>query len=77
MADTFRLTEYLKRIGIDGTVKPDFATLTAIHAAHVDAIPFEGLDPFLGRQVKLDLAGFRKKSSPTAEADIASNKTRS
>jgi N-hydroxyarylamine O-acetyltransferase len=61
MPDTFRLTEYLKRIGIDGPAKPDFATLTAIHAAHVDAIPFEGLDPFLGRQVRLDLAGIQEK----------------
>jgi N-hydroxyarylamine O-acetyltransferase len=61
MPDTFRLTEYLKRIGIEGTVKPDFTTLTAIHAAHVDAIPFEALDPFLGRQVKLDLAGIQDK----------------
>jgi N-hydroxyarylamine O-acetyltransferase len=61
MPDTFRLTEYLRRIGIEGTVKPDFTTLAAIHAAHVDAIPFEGLDPFLGRQVKLDLAGIQEK----------------
>ncbi len=61
MPDTFRLTEYLERIGIDGPVKPDLPTLTAIHAAHVDAIPFEGLDPFLGRQVKLDLAAIQEK----------------
>jgi N-hydroxyarylamine O-acetyltransferase len=61
MPDTFRLTEYLRRIGIDGTVKPDFTTLAAIHAAHVDAIPFEALDPFLGRPVKLDLAGIQDK----------------
>jgi N-hydroxyarylamine O-acetyltransferase len=61
MSDTFQLTDYLKRIGIEGTVKADFATLAAIHAAHVDAIPFEGLDPFLGRQVNLDLAGLQQK----------------
>jgi N-hydroxyarylamine O-acetyltransferase len=61
MPDTFRLTEYLKRIGVDGTVKADLTTLTAIHAAHVAAIPFEGLDPFLGRQVRLDLAGIQEK----------------
>jgi N-hydroxyarylamine O-acetyltransferase len=61
MPDTFRLTEYLKRIGIDGTVKPDLTTLSAIHAAQVDAIPFEGLDPFLGRPVKLDLAEIQEK----------------
>jgi N-hydroxyarylamine O-acetyltransferase len=61
MSDSFRLAEYLKRIGIDRPVRPDFPTLAAIHAAHVDAIPFEGLDPFLGRQVKLDLAGIQEK----------------
>jgi N-hydroxyarylamine O-acetyltransferase len=61
MSDPFRLTEYLKRIGIGGPVRPDFPTLAAIHAAHVDAIPFEGLDPFLGRQVKLDLAAIQEK----------------
>jgi N-hydroxyarylamine O-acetyltransferase len=61
MPDSFPLAEYLKRIGIDGTVKPDFATLAAIHAAQVDAIPFEDLDPFLGRPVNLDLAGIQKK----------------
>jgi N-hydroxyarylamine O-acetyltransferase len=61
MQDTFPLTEYLKRIGVDGEVKPDFSSLAAIHAAHVEAIPFEGLDPFLGRPVKLDLKGIQEK----------------
>ena len=61
MPDTFALTEYLQRIGIDAAVKPDLATLSAIHAAHVDAIPFEGLDPFLGREVNLDLAAIQEK----------------
>jgi len=61
MSDTFRLTEYLQRIGIDGPVKPNLPTLAAIRAAHVDAIPFEGLDPFLGRHVKLDLASIQQK----------------
>jgi N-hydroxyarylamine O-acetyltransferase len=61
MQDTIRLTEYLERIGIDSPVRPDLPTLTAIHAAHVAAIPFEGLDPFLGRPVKLDLASIQEK----------------
>lgn len=61
MPSTLRLTEYLERIGINGPVKPDLTTLAAIHAAHVDAIPFEGLDPFLGRQIKLDLASIQEK----------------
>jgi N-hydroxyarylamine O-acetyltransferase len=32
-----------------------------IHAAHVDAIPFEGLDPLLRRPVKLDIASLQEK----------------
>ena len=61
MPNDFRLTAYLERIGIDGNLKPDYTTLTAIHAAHVGAIAFEGLDPFLGRPVRLDLAGLQEK----------------
>ena len=61
MPGTFSLPEYLRRIGVVGPVRPDVGTLAAIHAAHVDAIPFEGLDPFLGRPVKLDLARIQEK----------------
>ncbi len=57
----FRLARYLARIGLTGPVAPDLATLTAIHAAHVRAIPFEGLDPFLGRPVKLDPGSLQAK----------------
>ncbi|HWK45861.1 MAG TPA: arylamine N-acetyltransferase [Stellaceae bacterium] len=58
---TFRLHRYLARIGCDGTIGPDLATLSAIHAAHVNAIPFEGIDPLLGRPVSLDLASVQEK----------------
>ena len=61
MSNDFRLTNYLARIGFDGKIGPDLATLAAIHAAHVNAIPFEGLDPFLRRPVKLDLASVQEK----------------
>jgi N-hydroxyarylamine O-acetyltransferase len=61
MADSFRLDRYLARIGFGGTVRPDRATLAAIHGAHVNAIPFEGLDPFLGRPVRLDLDALQTK----------------
>lgn len=59
--DQFRLDRYLARIGHNGLVAPDLATLNAIHAAHVATIPFEGLDPLLGRPVKLDLASLQHK----------------
>ena len=61
MSDAFRLDNYLNRIGFRNRVAPDLATLKALHAAHVDAIPFEGLDPLLGRPVKLDLPSLQQK----------------
>jgi N-hydroxyarylamine O-acetyltransferase len=61
MSNQFRLNDYLARIGVDGTTGPNLETLAALHTAHVDAIPFEGLDPLLGRPVKLDLASVQDK----------------
>jgi N-hydroxyarylamine O-acetyltransferase len=57
----FRLDNYLARVGFGGTIQPDLATLAVLHAAHVDAIPFEGLDPLLSRPVRLDLASLQEK----------------
>jgi N-hydroxyarylamine O-acetyltransferase len=61
MSHEFLLDNYLARIGHRGTVKPDLATLTALHTAHVNAIPFEGLNPFLRRPVLLDLPSVQAK----------------
>jgi N-hydroxyarylamine O-acetyltransferase len=61
MSTEFRLDNYLARIGFGGKIEPDLATLSAIHAAHVDAIPFEDFDPLLRRPVNLDLASVQKK----------------
>lgn len=61
MSHEFRLNNYLARIGFRGTIEPNLATLSAMHAAHVDAIPFEGLDPLLRRPVKLDIASLQEK----------------
>jgi len=49
------LSAYLQRIRFDGSVRPDLATLKAIHRAHQYAIPFENLDVLLRRPVVLDL----------------------
>jgi N-hydroxyarylamine O-acetyltransferase len=57
----FRLNNYLARIGFRGTIEPNLPALSAIHAAHVDAIPFEGLDPLLRIPVKLDIASLQEK----------------
>ena len=61
MASEFRLQDYLVRIAYHGPLAPDLATLTALQAAHLDAIPFETLDPWLRRPVKLDLASVQAK----------------
>jgi N-hydroxyarylamine O-acetyltransferase len=61
MADGFRLKDYLARIGFVGKTVPDLATLVALHSAHVAAIPFETLDPFLGRRVSIDLPSIQEK----------------
>ncbi len=55
------MSGYLARIGYTDAPKPDLATLAALHAAHVGAIPFEGLDPLLGRPVRLDMPSLQAK----------------
>lgn len=47
------LAAYAVRIGHTGPLRPDLATLRALHARHPDAIPFENLDVLLGRGVDL------------------------
>ena len=61
MSSAFRLDRYLARIGFNGPIGPDLATLSTIHAAHVDASPFEGFDPLLRRPVNLDIDSIQKK----------------
>jgi N-hydroxyarylamine O-acetyltransferase len=61
MSGGFGLRGYLARIGFDGALRPDLATLSGLHAAHVAAIPFEGMDPLLGRPVRLDLESVQAK----------------
>jgi N-hydroxyarylamine O-acetyltransferase len=61
MPHDIRLDRYLARIGFAGRPAPDLATLAALHAAHVDTIPFEGFDPLLGRPVLIDLDSVQAK----------------
>jgi N-hydroxyarylamine O-acetyltransferase len=56
MSDAFRLDNYLARIGYRGATEVNLETLKALKASHLDAIPFEALDPFLRRPVRLDPA---------------------
>lgn len=57
----FRLNDYLARIGFRGDAKPDLETLASLHSHHVNAIPFEDLNPLLGLPVGLDLATLQTK----------------
>jgi N-hydroxyarylamine O-acetyltransferase len=61
MDSDFRLENYLARIGHNGPIAPDLATLKALQTAHLAAIPFEAIDPLLRRPVKLDLTSIQAK----------------
>lgn len=57
------LAAYLARIGFRGAKipPPTFATLKELHRLHPQAIPFENLDPLLGRTVSMSLDDVEKK----------------
>jgi len=55
------LSAYLERIGYAGPLEPDLDTLRALQAAHLDAVPFEAVDPYLGRPVPLDIGALQDK----------------
>jgi N-hydroxyarylamine O-acetyltransferase len=48
------LAAYFDRIGYRGRYQPDLALLSALTAAHTQAIPFENLDVLLGRSISLE-----------------------
>lgn len=47
------LAAYQARIAQSGALRPDLATLRALHARHPDAIPFENMDVLTGRGIDL------------------------
>jgi N-hydroxyarylamine O-acetyltransferase len=55
------LDRYLARVDFRATPRSDAATLRALHAAHLAAIPFENIDVRLGRVPRLDLIGLQEK----------------
>jgi len=59
--DRLDLDAYLRRIGHAGDLEPTARTLSALHRAHVAAIPFENLDIVLGRGITVDLDGVQTK----------------
>jgi N-hydroxyarylamine O-acetyltransferase len=61
MTDSFDLDAYLRRIDHYRPVAPDLATLQALVFRHACTIPFENLDPLLGRAPLLDPASLQRK----------------
>jgi N-hydroxyarylamine O-acetyltransferase len=57
----FDLDRYLARIGYTGPRTPTLDTLRGIHLRHPQAIPFENLDPLLGRAPELELPNLEAK----------------
>jgi len=61
MSAAVDLDAYLARIGYSGDLRPDFASLRALHRAHLLAVPYENLDVQLGRPMTTDsVAAFDK-----------------
>jgi N-hydroxyarylamine O-acetyltransferase len=55
------LSAYLNRIRYGGTIAPTRSVLEALHLAHATHIPFENLDIFLGKPIRLDLGSIQAK----------------
>ena len=54
---------YLERLGRNSAepIVPDLATLRALHAAHMRAVPFENTSVLFGERIALDEAAFIRK----------------
>lgn len=55
------LNAYFERIGFAGSIAPTAATLDLLHALHPATIPFENLDPLMGKPVALDQPSLERK----------------
>ena len=55
------LSAYLDRIGYRGRLDPSLETLQALVHAHLASIPFEGINPYLGLPVPLDIDSLQDK----------------
>jgi N-hydroxyarylamine O-acetyltransferase len=60
-SSSFDLAAYVRRIGHEGPLRADLATLRALHRRHVEAIPFENLDIQMGGAIRLDPASLQAK----------------
>ena len=55
------LEAYQELIGVPGSLRPDIATLRALHAAHLRTIPFENASVLFGEPIELDTDRFVHK----------------
>ena len=61
MNQPVNLDAYFDRVQYAGAREASLGTLRVLHALHPAAIPFENLDPLLGRRVRLDLGAVQGK----------------
>jgi N-hydroxyarylamine O-acetyltransferase len=61
MATDVDLAAYFIRVGYDGPRTASLQVLERLHRLHPEAIPFESLDPLLGRPVQIDPASIQSK----------------
>src|SRR5260370_29994227 len=60
-ASQLDLEAYLRRLEYTGERRPALRALMDLHLAHATHIPFENLDVFLRRPIRLDLASIEAK----------------
>lgn len=53
--DAELLGQYLQRVGYEGEWRPEPDVLKTLHRLHPTALPFENIDPFLGKTNALDI----------------------
>lgn len=61
MNSAINLDNYFERIGYGGSATVSVQTLQALHEKHTQSIPFENLNPLLGKEVKLDTNSLEQK----------------
>ena len=61
MFNTFNADDYLDRIGLTRPITVNIEGLRQLQYAHLMRVPFENLDIYLGRPIRLDPASFFQK----------------
>lgn len=61
VTDEANLDAYLRRINYAGSIAPTLETLQELHRLHVNAIPFENLNPLMELPVRLQLSDIEQK----------------